>query len=330
MFFSPLSGLHAREVRPARMGLGLACLLLAACGKTDPRDAIPRRQQEGPPPNVLSPVVVTGSGEDATVAPDSPAAAPPVAPETVARDTSQRQRPAAPPPEPDAAARTAVATERSTPPVTERDRDATRDAAVRMPAPPAREPAVATRPAREAGTAEQAREPRGSRNGSDVGGSTAGVSPAGPPIGGPRELNARAITLINQDRPTDAIVLLEQAVRLKPHDPELLGNLGYAYMRSGQYGPAREHLLASRDASPRRSATWLNLGQTYAELGDPELAVRMVLTGYELSSRRESVRLALATAATSGRQSRAWSEVARISLEQINDSELGPRGLSRN
>ncbi|CAA9352129.1 MAG: hypothetical protein AVDCRST_MAG71-3001 [uncultured Lysobacter sp.] len=325
--------LHPRHFRhcakPALGGLCLAIAMLAGCSeKPDPRDVIPQRPQEEPVPNVLSPVVVTPSGSPSPTAPDP-------APESTAsaapRDVPPGQPAPAAPRLPDARPGDA---DPAAGPVADTETDRRRDTAVaatppapqteptptspspRRPAAPPREPVADARPVPA--------PVRGPAQASESGGSTAGAEPSisRSPLQ-PRDLNSRAIVLINADAAAEAIPLLEQAVQMQPRDPEFLGNLGYAYMRAGRYSQARDHLLAARDASPRRSATWLNLGQTYAELGDPQLAVRTVLTGYELSSRRESVRSALATAATSGRQSPAWRDVARAALEEINREELG-------
>lgn len=135
--------------------------------------------------------------------------------------------------------------------------------------------------------------------------------------GDARSLNARAIALINGGRPEAAIPLLEHALVLQPRDAEMLGNLGYAYMLVGEHARARSHFVAALDLSPTRSATWLNLGQTYAELGRQDAALDAVMKGYRYSTRKASVRSALQRAATQPQFSPAWRDTAGAALSRI-------------
>jgi tetratricopeptide (TPR) repeat protein len=138
-----------------------------------------------------------------------------------------------------------------------------------------------------------------------------------PDSGDARSLNARAIGLINAGRPDQAIPLLERAVALQPRDAEMLGNLGYAHMLAGEHRRARDRLRTALDIAPTRSATWLNLGQTYAGLGQRDVAVDAVVTGHRYSTRKASVRSALQRAATGDRHSAAWREAAALALSRI-------------
>lgn len=133
-----------------------------------------------------------------------------------------------------------------------------------------------------------------------------------------RGLNQQAIGLINAGRPEQAIPVLERAVALQPRDAEMLGNLGYAYMLAGEHRRARDRLRSALDIAPARSATWLNLGQTYAELGQSDTAVDAVVTGYRYSTRKASVRSALQRAATGDRHSAQWREAAALALQRIS------------
>ena len=135
--------------------------------------------------------------------------------------------------------------------------------------------------------------------------------------GDARSLNARAIALINGGRPGAAIPLLEHALVLQPRDAEMLGNLGYAYMLVGEHARARSRFVAALDLSPTRSATWLNLGQAYAELGRQDAALDAVLKGYRYSTRKASVRSALQRAATQPQFSPAWRDTAGAALSRI-------------
>jgi hypothetical protein len=140
-----------------------------------------------------------------------------------------------------------------------------------------------------------------------------------PDAGLARRLNREGIALINAGRPEQALAPLERAASLQPRDAEILGNLGYAYMLTGEHDTASRHFTRALDYAPNRSATWLNLGQTYAELGQRERAVDAVVTGYRHSSRKDSVRSALMAAATGTRHSPQWREAAGLALARIGD-----------
>ena len=134
----------------------------------------------------------------------------------------------------------------------------------------------------------------------------------------PGRMNRRAIALINTGHAADAIPLLERALALQPRDAEMLGNLGYAYMLAGDYREAKSRFMSSLELAPTRSATWLNLGQTYAEMGRRDLALDAIMEGYRYSSRKPSVHSALQRAATGERFSQAWRETAGLALDRID------------
>lgn len=140
-----------------------------------------------------------------------------------------------------------------------------------------------------------------------------------PDAGLARRLNREGIALIDAGLPGQAIAPLERAASLQPGDAEILGNLGYAYMLVGDHDTASRHFTRALDFAPTRSATWLNLGQTYAELGQRERAVDAVVTGYRYSTRKASVRSALLAAATGSRHSARWREAAGLALVRIGE-----------
>src|ERR1700744_4420855 len=63
-------------------------------------------------------------------------------------------------------------------------------------------------------------------------------------------LNNLAISLARQQRETEAISLYERALHLKPGDPVTRRNLGVAYFRARQYGPALPLLESSARETP--------------------------------------------------------------------------------
>lgn len=84
-----------------------------------------------------------------------------------------------------------------------------------------------------------------------------------------RSLNAKSIALIRRYTGysvMSAISLLEKARKADPYDAEVLGNLGYAYYLTRQLSKARDILMLSLNLRPRRGSSWINLGQTLAEL----------------------------------------------------------------
>lgn len=142
---------------------------------------------------------------------------------------------------------------------------------------------------------------------------------AAPDAGQARRLNREGIELINAGRPAQAIAPLERAARLQPRDAEILDNLGYAYMLVGERLVASRHFMRALDFAPTRSATWINLGRTYAELGQRERAVDAVVTGYRHSTRKATLRSALLASATGSHHSPQWREAAGLALARIGD-----------
>lgn len=136
----------------------------------------------------------------------------------------------------------------------------------------------------------------------------------------PRELNQQGIALIREGRSTDAVAVLGRAANLAPADAEILGNLGYALLLDEEFEKSKDVLKVALQVAPRRAATWLNLGQAYSELGDEDLALRSVLNGYELATRKEAIRQGLATASQNPDASQRWRTTAATALSQIEAS----------
>jgi len=133
----------------------------------------------------------------------------------------------------------------------------------------------------------------------------------------PRELNQQGIALIREGRPADAVTVLWRAAELAPSDAEILGNLGYALLVSEEFSKSKDVLKLALKVAPKRAATWLNLGQAYSELGDEDLALRSVLNGYELATRKEAIRQGLAAASQNPDASQRWRSTASAALSQI-------------
>lgn len=133
----------------------------------------------------------------------------------------------------------------------------------------------------------------------------------------PTALNTRAIALIGAGSSDEAIPILEQALGSDPTNAEFRGNLGYAYLQSRRYQDAKTQLMLALKAAPKRASTWLNLGQTLAELGESDLAVRTVLNGYQLATHKEAVRAGLEKAKNNPNESFKWREIAEQALTQL-------------
>lgn len=88
-----------------------------------------------------------------------------------------------------------------------------------------------------------------------------------------RSLNDQALLLIKKDDYAGAIAILERATAVNPYDVEISGNLGYAELKTGNFAKAKSTLLLALQLNPKRWATWQNLGQSLAGLGDVSGAV---------------------------------------------------------
>lgn len=83
-----------------------------------------------------------------------------------------------------------------------------------------------------------------------------------------RALNDQALLWIKNGNYVGAVSILRDASEINPYDVEISGNLGYAELKAGEYAKAKATLLLALQLRPSRWATWQNLGQSMAALGD--------------------------------------------------------------
>jgi tetratricopeptide (TPR) repeat protein len=102
-----------------------------------------------------------------------------------------------------------------------------------------------------------------------------------------RRLNEESISLIRANRAGEAIPLLRRAYEISPLDAEIAGNYGYALYLTGALTQARDILALALKLRPERGATWNNLGQTLAALGEINWATECFVNYYKYSSKKD-------------------------------------------
>jgi serine/threonine protein kinase/Tfp pilus assembly protein PilF len=83
----------------------------------------------------------------------------------------------------------------------------------------------------------------------------------------------RAIALKHKNRPADAILALETALRVNPKDPLALYERGWFYNHAGNFRAALECLNKSRTLDPSRKGVAFEIGFAYNALADYPAAV---------------------------------------------------------
>ncbi len=83
----------------------------------------------------------------------------------------------------------------------------------------------------------------------------------------PEELNDRAQVLMDEERWTEAIALLESHPSIVESHAELSWNLGWAYFKEGNWKTAQQHLSHAVKLAPTRAASWWALGVAQHEAG---------------------------------------------------------------
>lgn len=102
-----------------------------------------------------------------------------------------------------------------------------------------------------------------------------------------RALNEEALKLLRSGDFSTAIERLTVASKADSGDAEVLGNLGYAYLMIQRFSDAKTALERALELAPTRSATWGNLGEAHAGLGDEAAAIAALRLAYHFSRNRE-------------------------------------------
>jgi len=88
-----------------------------------------------------------------------------------------------------------------------------------------------------------------------------------------RPYNNAGLSLINKDKPEEAIVWLKKAISLNPNYPKALNNMGVALLETEKPSQAIPFLLKSAEIDPLFSGPRYNLGNAYAKLGKLDQAI---------------------------------------------------------
>ena len=81
-----------------------------------------------------------------------------------------------------------------------------------------------------------------------------------------------AVALDRQDRPDQAVQLLQLAATLAPKVADVHYNLGHMHYRLGQWGPAAEAFSRTVALDPKHARGWTNLGVVRLRLEQPDAA----------------------------------------------------------
>src|SRR5262245_35668723 len=103
--------------------------------------------------------------------------------------------------------------------------------------------------------------------------SAAVSSQAGVPEGSAEELHSRALALINEGKPADALPLLRRAVELNPDNPDYHHNLGVAHAHRGELDAAVACFRKALALKPEGTSALSNLGLALAQQGRLDEAV---------------------------------------------------------
>lgn len=104
-----------------------------------------------------------------------------------------------------------------------------------------------------------------------------------------RTLNSQGIKEIRSNQLLQSVQTFEQAYELNPFDAEIAGNYGYSLYKTDQFEKAKYVLGMALKLKPKRGVTWGNLGQTFAALGDTDLATDSFVKYYRYSSPKDIV-----------------------------------------
>lgn len=82
-----------------------------------------------------------------------------------------------------------------------------------------------------------------------------------------RTANNEALKLNQVNNIDQALQKFQEAYDIDSTDIEIINNLGYGYLKAGNYRKAEDFFLRTLTYEPGRSAAWANLGELYAKTG---------------------------------------------------------------
>ena len=80
--------------------------------------------------------------------------------------------------------------------------------------------------------------------------------------------------------------MFEEANKLDKSDIEIINNLGFSYLKQGNFVSAQQTITIALTMSPDRAAAWENLGEVFGVKGDISKAVACFSNAYRFSKDR--------------------------------------------
>lgn len=107
-----------------------------------------------------------------------------------------------------------------------------------------------------------------------------------------RSLNNEGLRALNAGDSNAAVELFKRAALADPSDPEILGNLAWAYLRSGRPSVAFDAAVISLVHTPRRASSWGTLGIAMIQQDsvDMDPAVASLQNAYRYAGNQEKSR----------------------------------------
>ena len=102
-----------------------------------------------------------------------------------------------------------------------------------------------------------------------------------------RDANNNGLALAKAEKYDEAVKFFENGNSLNPADIEIVGNLGFAYVKLNQLDSAQQAMMTSLAMAPNRATAWANLGDVYAFKNDKSRAVACLANAYRFSRNRE-------------------------------------------
>nr|CBA26534.1 hypothetical protein Csp_E36220 [Curvibacter putative symbiont of Hydra magnipapillata] len=97
----------------------------------------------------------------------------------------------------------------------------------------------------------------------------------------------RSYSFITASQPNEALLLLAQASKLSPYDPDIASSYGYALYLNGQHENAKNTLLLAQQLKPDFAEIYRFLAMTAAALNDRKWAKDSLLNYYKYANHKD-------------------------------------------
>ncbi len=101
-----------------------------------------------------------------------------------------------------------------------------------------------------------------------------------------RSLNDKGHAFLKNEDIENAIEMFEKAHIADSYDIEIVNNLGFANMKTGNLDHAEKYLIETLVLSPTRATAWSNLGDVYALKDEENKAIGCYANMYRFSKNR--------------------------------------------